>query len=429
MGRLGLVVGALGVAACAPITTHTHVDEHINGKHDKISAPIRSETVATIDAGQAELAVQISDRDTCTTHEIETVGRVQRRSRSVNKPVLVLEYGLGIILGGAGGFALADPDDTVTAVNQVTPTTRANMVLAGEGAAGLGGLLLLSAIINSTRGGDSSTTLPDEDREVGTPRETACGEHAIAARTVIVVADARTGVLPPTDAAGRTAATWDALSATLFEGGRTARARRPASRRRGGTCRRSRRARAGAAGADRSRVEGDGDRRHRARGRRVRGSVPGLARCRRRREDRRGRRSRDGCARGRRDRSRRFRGRACAAAGVDRARADLEPANRARDRARRSRARREDRRASSPRSTASSPPPATPPTSRRSRARWHSSTSSSRWRRTMCERRSNRRGSRRPAPRAKPSCCSARRTPRRRTSSPTRCRWRRWPSR
>jgi hypothetical protein len=217
-GWVACVGGALLVVACAPMTTTVKTDEKIERRHDDIGKPTKTVVDAKVDAGTTELGIVLTERDTCAVRTVEDFHRIRHTDRSVNKPIVVLEYVFGIALGAAGGVALADPAGTSSNISSVAKLDASEVKAAGAGAAGVGGLALLFAIINSTRGGEDTTTLPVEHRDLGPPRDAACGERAIANRPLVLIAGTRTAPLPATDGKGHASASWDALAPALFEG-------------------------------------------------------------------------------------------------------------------------------------------------------------------------------------------------------------------
>ncbi|HTJ44756.1 MAG TPA: hypothetical protein VL463_21770 [Kofleriaceae bacterium] len=209
-------IAACVVAACAPVTTHVRTDESVINRREDPGKPIRSERVAAIDT-DAQLSIVLNDHDTCSIRTIERVQRTQHTDRSVNKTVVVLEYIFGIGLAGAGGFAVGDPDDVSANLEPTFTLDHDETLATGATMAGVGALALVLGIVDSTRGGSSVERLPVEDRPLGAARETGCGDRPVAGEKMVVVAGDRVFALAPTDAAGKTTASWDAL-AQLFEG-------------------------------------------------------------------------------------------------------------------------------------------------------------------------------------------------------------------
>src|SRR6185312_15815549 len=126
-------------------------------------------TEATVNANASELVVALVERETCSVHTVESIGTTARRHRSVSKPVVALEYVFGTLLAATGAFALADPTDTRTVTQ--THLDDNTMLGAGATAAAIGGLLLITGIVDSTRGGDSSQVMPSVERTLGDAHE------------------------------------------------------------------------------------------------------------------------------------------------------------------------------------------------------------------------------------------------------------------
>lgn len=213
MFRIGLLCAAL--VGCAPVSRSVRRSETVGSKRtEQVSS--RSVNEAAIETTGGDLSVRLIDKDFCSEVTVETYTRSEKHTKRVNKGVLVLEYVVGIGLGGAGGFALGSPDVAADTISPDFPTETART--AGGAVAAVGGLALLAAIIDSTRGGTSTQTSAPQTRKVGTPTERLCAERPVANRAIVVTGAGRKAALPPTDATGRTSASWHTLASGLFEG-------------------------------------------------------------------------------------------------------------------------------------------------------------------------------------------------------------------
>ena len=158
------VAGLTALVACAPTTMKLRSEDKFEGRHDDLSKPTQTSTRATIESGTDALGVRVVERDTCQVKTVERFHRIVHREKSVNRLVTGLEFAAGLIVGGAGGFALADPTAATTAVHPVAPLARDAVVNAGIGAAVVGGLALLAGIIDASPGGTTTRTLPPDHR-------------------------------------------------------------------------------------------------------------------------------------------------------------------------------------------------------------------------------------------------------------------------
>lgn len=212
------IAGAIAMLpACAPVTTTKRVVESPQAaavQRDPTSTHAPELSVVVSAAGDG-VEVTSVDRLTCVEHDVTLVHRREIRHRHVNTPITVMEYVLGIGLGGVGAYAVAAPDDAVTHTGaaDIKPD---DMRKAGIGMASLGGVFLISGVINSVRGGTSNHALADERRVAAAGRSVDCGVAPRAGEDLALVAGGKSWPIGTTDHDGRVRLAWTAVPAEVF---------------------------------------------------------------------------------------------------------------------------------------------------------------------------------------------------------------------
>src|SRR5690606_33093979 len=112
--------------------------------------------------GTEVLAVRLVGNSFCHRTTVDTFQQRVERTRSVNKLVVALEYVAGITLGASGAFLVIDKQGARENITPVRDLTDDQLNAAGGALVGVGGLALIAAIIDSTRGGSSTKVYPAE---------------------------------------------------------------------------------------------------------------------------------------------------------------------------------------------------------------------------------------------------------------------------
>jgi hypothetical protein len=216
MGIRKLLTYGLCLTACAPITTTHRVLETPRDGGTERDKPTKAKSSLAVTQSADGLVVSVEDALVCVEHKVTIVHRVEVTKRHPSTAVTVVDYMVGIVFGGAGGFAAAAPQTVIDQSGNMDYDAK-QVRTAGAVTAGFGALFFTFGVVNSFRGGTSHRDLGDQHRPAADGTTVPCGVAPHAGDDVTLAVGDATYPLGKTAADGKLAVPWSAVPVDVFD--------------------------------------------------------------------------------------------------------------------------------------------------------------------------------------------------------------------